>query len=92
MSRFKKNSVEAELIQTAAVAVCWLEARGITQFDVLDEITMERDAQDAKWGPQCHLPSGAWLAILAEEFGEVGTALLDANELGGGNGHVPLVD
>ena len=38
--------------------------------DVLGEVYHERHLQDSKWGIQNHLQV-EWLAILAEEFGEV---------------------
>lgn len=37
---------------------------------VLDDIAHERQRQDQKWGP-CQRPPLEWLAIIAEEFGEV---------------------
>jgi hypothetical protein len=37
---------------------------------VVEEVRLERIRQDRKWGQQNHGPLG-WLAILAEEFGEV---------------------
>lgn len=70
------NSVEEELIQTAAVAVAWLEARGYTQQAALTDVRHERFAQVDKWGIQ--VPSDyEWLTILAEEFGEIAHALLE---------------
>lgn len=45
--------------------------------DVLDEVQLERESQDAKWGVQDH-DHGLWSLILGEEFGEVCKA---ANEL-----------
>lgn len=38
--------------------------------EVLDLVANERHRQDEKWGPQHHRDE-RWLAILAEEFGEV---------------------
>jgi hypothetical protein len=38
--------------------------------DVVDEVLAEMVRQDRKWGEQNHSPA-RWLAILAEEFGEV---------------------
>lgn len=43
----------------------------------LADVQTERDRQDAKWGEQNHLPE-VWYAILGEEFGEVGTGILNA--------------
>jgi hypothetical protein len=37
---------------------------------VLNEVNLERDRQNAKWGRQRHT-DGDWLKILGEEFGEV---------------------
>lgn len=39
-------------------------------FHVVDEVLEECARQDAKWGEQNHM-APEWLAILAEEFGEV---------------------
>lgn len=41
---------------------------------ILSEVFQERQRQDAKWGLQRH-ELGKWLAILAEEFGEVAQAM-----------------
>ena len=40
------------------------------------ELGLERRRQDAKWGVQDHEPL-YWLAVLTEEFGEVGKALAE---------------
>ncbi len=40
------------------------------QYDAIGDVVLERMRQDAKWGEQNH-PEAMWLAILAEEFGEV---------------------
>jgi NTP pyrophosphatase (non-canonical NTP hydrolase) len=48
---------------------------------VLDEIHIERTAQDDKWGKQNH-DDYRYLAILGEEFGEVAQAALHT-EFGG---------
>lgn len=44
---------------------------------VLREVLDERLRQDARWGEQNHDPLG-WLAILAEEFGEVAAEVTKA--------------
>lgn len=41
---------------------------------VLEEIHLERQKQDMKWGQQNHEMSD-WYVILGEEFGEVGKAI-----------------
>jgi NTP pyrophosphatase (non-canonical NTP hydrolase) len=41
---------------------------------VLNEVNLERDRQNVKWGRQRH-SDGDWLKILAEEFGEVAQAM-----------------
>ena len=66
-----------ELIQCAAVCVCWLEALGYSQASALTDIRHERHAQDAKWGSQRVQPHRTWLAILLEEVGEVARELLE---------------
>jgi len=38
-------------------------------------VAAERERQDIEWGEQNHLP-GDWLAILVEEVGEVGSAII----------------
>lgn len=45
---------------------------------IFDVIRLERAAQDAKWGEQNHSPL-KWLAILIEEVGEVGKAIIEDN-------------
>lgn len=40
-----------------------------TLFDVLTEVGLERQRQDAKWGQQDHSPE-RWITILGEEYGE----------------------
>lgn len=82
LRKAEKNSVDAELVQVTAVAVCWLESRGYDRADILGAIVSERNAQDEKWSAQRDQPSGMWLAILLEEVGEVGTALLDSEWAG----------
>lgn len=50
---------------------------------VMDEfnklVTKERLAQDNKWGEQNHDPAW-WLAILAEEVGELSKAILETEQ------------
>ncbi len=43
---------------------------------VLQEVQKERERQDAKWGEQNH-EAGRWLAILAEEFGELAKEVVE---------------
>jgi NTP pyrophosphatase (non-canonical NTP hydrolase) len=43
---------------------------------VLEDVRLERVRQNKKWGEQSH-DAGLWYAILGEEFGEVGKAILD---------------
>lgn len=47
--------------------------------DIVREIRMERDRQDAKFGAQRSLDPPTWSAILGEEVGEVCKAVLDLN-------------
>lgn len=54
--------------KTLAVEVAIKELRRHTPVSL---ITMERIKQDVQWGIQDH-DNFKWLAILAEEFGEVG--------------------
>lgn len=42
----------------------------------INDIIIERYAQDAKWGEQNHYPA-YWLAILGEEVGEANKAFLE---------------
>lgn len=59
---------------------------------VIEKILCECTRQDAKWGEQ-NWDDYHWLAILAEEFGELAQAVLH-NEFGGsaaGNGPTELV-
>ena len=72
------DHLEEELVQVAAVCVCWLEALGNSRANVFDLTRAERDKQDDKWGSQRHLPHRTWLAILLEEVGEVARELLES--------------
>jgi NTP pyrophosphatase (non-canonical NTP hydrolase) len=47
-----------------------MTAREDVEQDIFDEISGERARQIILWGTQNHSPC-EWLAILAEEFGEV---------------------
>lgn len=49
--------------------------------DVLDDILVERRAQDEKWGEQNHDPAW-WMVILMEEVGEVARAIFEGDEVG----------
>lgn len=42
---------------------------------VLEQVAIERERQDAKWGEQNH-PLDTWLTVLAEEVGELAQAIL----------------
>lgn len=66
-----------ELVQVAAVTVCWLEAHGFNRDSVYTLVSQERDSQDAKWGSQRHHSGEKWLAILTEEVGEVAKEVLE---------------
>lgn len=44
---------------------------------VLENVGMERQRQDNKWGQQDH-EVGIWLAILGEEFGEVAKEIAES--------------
>lgn len=52
----------------------------MNQDSIFQLIGAERDRQDRKWGANRHQSSGKWLAILTEEFGEVGKAILEGNK------------
>jgi NTP pyrophosphatase (non-canonical NTP hydrolase) len=45
---------------------------------IFEAIRQERNNQDLKWGEQNHSPL-KWLAILIEEVGEVGKAIIENN-------------
>lgn len=49
---------------------------------VVSAIDAEWQRQDAKWGTDRHLDPLLWLAILAEEFGEVAEAVLERDAAG----------
>lgn len=51
--------------------------RDTTRRDVYEAIDVERDRQDAKWGPQRNLTPLLWSAVLGEEVGEAARAVLD---------------
>lgn len=81
-------SYRNELIQVAAVALAMAQVNdfGSTELDsqigqeklreLLVEVILERKQQEKKWGPRNH-PRSWWYAILGEEFGEVGRAILE---------------
>ncbi len=50
---------------------------GVATQDILDQIYLERENQDKKWGPQHHSLEG-WYTILGEEVGEVAMAILES--------------
>lgn len=49
---------------------------GVATQGILDQIYLERERQDEKWGPQDHTLEG-WYTILGEEVGEVAMAILE---------------
>ena len=52
----------------------------ITKKGFHDLISMEREYQKEKWGDQKHSDE-RWLAILAEEVGEVAKAILEEDDI-----------
>ena len=50
----------------------------LREYPLLQCIWMERIKQDAKWGVQ-NRSDLAWLAVLAEEFGEVGECVCETS-------------
>lgn len=48
----------------------------LTTQDALYHVLAERRRQDQRWGFQDHAPAG-WLALMAEELGEVARAALE---------------
>ena len=52
-----------------------MKVSGEIQDRVLQDVLVERKAQDAKWGEQNHDPA-MWIAILIEEVGEFARAVL----------------
>ena len=70
------TDLRTELVQIAAVAMAAIEDldTGSASRDalarVMTDVALERMAQNRQWGPQHHDPI-VWLAILAEEVGEV---------------------
>jgi NTP pyrophosphatase (non-canonical NTP hydrolase) len=50
-----------------------------TQQIIFDEISNERERQDAKWGADRKLDDYLWLAILTEEVGETAKAALESD-------------
>jgi NTP pyrophosphatase (non-canonical NTP hydrolase) len=51
------------------------------QNNAINDVIIERDKQDEKWGEQNHIPL-YWLAILGEEVGEVNKAVLERDREG----------
>lgn len=69
------SAYREELVQVAAVAVAMLQddAHGTTakgRWQAMVDVGQERQRQEEKWGPQHH-DRVTWLAILAEEVGEL---------------------
>lgn len=89
--------LRAELVQVAAVAVAAIEdldggsASMEDLAEVLANVAEERGRQNARWGAQHHPPS-IWLAILAEEVGEVAREVVPLTERGDGWAPRVLVD
>ena len=50
----------------------------MTKQEIIEKIYAERNRQERLWGVRQSLSAETWLAILAEEFGEVAKAI---NEL-----------
>ncbi len=50
-------------------------AGALARMVALDDVDMERNRQDAKWGAQRHLHPDRWNTILVEEVGEVSNAI-----------------
>lgn len=48
----------------------------MSTYKVLQEVYVERQSQENKWGEQNHHPL-KWLALLGEEVGEVNRAVLE---------------
>lgn len=42
----------------------------LTQEEIFDQIRLERERQDRKWGPQRDHSLPDWMTILGEEYGE----------------------
>lgn len=51
--------------------------QGDVRVHIYSDIDAERARQDEKWGVDRHLNPLLWLAILAEEFGEVAKDTLE---------------
>jgi NTP pyrophosphatase (non-canonical NTP hydrolase) len=49
------------------------------QNNAINDVLLERDRQENKWGEQNHIPL-YWLAILGEEVGEVNRAVLEKDD------------
>lgn len=89
----RRSRLRDELIQVAAVAVAFVTDldQGSTNLiaddggfsaahrHAINDVVLERIAQEHKWGKQHHTPM-EWLAILGEEVGEANTAALEAHE------------
>lgn len=48
---------------------------------ILNEISLERERQNNKWGDQSGHTDGEWMIILMEEIGEVAKDLFDGNHI-----------
>lgn len=89
--------LRAELVQVAAVAVAIVEDLdgGSASLEWLAEalanVAEERHRQNERWGSQHH-PPGVWLAVLAEEVGEVAREVVPLTERTDGWAPRVLVD
>ncbi len=91
MNRFREELIQ---VAAVAVAIITDLDHGQTGFDleesqdiwnsifhneIFNEVRLERQMQEIKWGSQHHTPF-EWLAILGEEYGEACQAAVDAHQ------------
>lgn len=53
----------------------------LRQLNIFTRIAQERERQDNRWGGRLHTGS-QWVALLAEELGEVAKAVMEGDVLG----------
>ena len=52
----------------------------LTRATVLEQVLLEREKQDLKWGDQTFNSDDHWTVILTEELGEVAREVYEKNE------------
>jgi hypothetical protein len=57
-----------------------MSTKELTRAKVLEQVLLERERQDLKWGDQTFNSDEHWTVILTEELGEVAREVYERNE------------